>query len=160
MCYKYANYIINKINELNAQRENENKNKIFLNNKRLQKILFLAYASYAHKYKGKKLFSDDFYAWDYGPVIPNVYYTYSLFQIGSMKPLSNDYMDLPDDKKQVLDEIIEKTSDIKLRALIDATHRGKPYKKYYSSEKLNRIPSNEIIQYYRNDKHYKDLMTF
>lgn len=48
-----------------------------ISNLQLQKMLFFAQTKYMVSHQGKKLFSDDIYAWQYGPVIPRVYSAYS-----------------------------------------------------------------------------------
>lgn len=50
-----------------------------ISNLQLQKMLFFAQVDYMIKHDGEKLFSDDIYAWQYGPVIPYVYNAYSRY---------------------------------------------------------------------------------
>ena len=48
-----------------------------ISNLQLQKMLFFAQIKYMVSHHGNKMFSDDIYAWQYGPVIPRVYGAYS-----------------------------------------------------------------------------------
>lgn len=48
-----------------------------ISNFQLQKLLFFAQIKYMVSHHGNKMFSDDIYAWQYGPVIPRVYSAYS-----------------------------------------------------------------------------------
>lgn len=48
-------------------------------NLQLQKILFFLQCNYSKRHDGAMLFSDDFEAWQYGPVVPSVYFDYSDF---------------------------------------------------------------------------------
>lgn len=63
-----AEYIIKKYNEI----------KVEITNLYLQSLLFLLQKEFIKK-NGKKLFSDEISAWNYGPIIENVYYDYSGF---------------------------------------------------------------------------------
>lgn len=48
-----------------------------IGNLQLQKLLFFAQVEYMISHHGDRLFSDDVYAWKYGPVIPRVYAAYA-----------------------------------------------------------------------------------
>lgn len=50
-----------------------------ISNLQLQKMLFFAQVDHMTKNDGARLFSDDIYAWQYGPVIPYVYNAYSRY---------------------------------------------------------------------------------
>lgn len=63
-----AEYIIKKYNEI----------KVEITNLYLQSLLFLLQKEFIKK-NGKKLFSDEISAWNYGPIVENVYYDYSGF---------------------------------------------------------------------------------
>lgn len=45
----------------------------------LQKLIYLAYCEYFRLY-GEDLFSDDFQAWDLGPVIPDIYHSLKIYR--------------------------------------------------------------------------------
>lgn len=69
------------------------KNIEYMNNLKLQKLMFFAYVEYYKKYK-KELFKDDFEAWVYGPVLPDLYYNFYKLLIPN-----NDKEDKINDKK-------------------------------------------------------------
>lgn len=50
-----------------------------ITNLQLQKILFFLQWDYARRHGGQLLFDEDFEAWQYGPVVPSVYFDYSDF---------------------------------------------------------------------------------
>ncbi len=50
-----------------------------VSNLQLQKILFFAQCEYMSSHGYQTLFDDDFEAWRYGPVVPSVYRTYSVY---------------------------------------------------------------------------------
>ena len=63
-----AKYTINRCNAKNTP----------ITNLQLQKILYFTWIDY-YKETGQELFSDSFFAWKLGPVIPDVYYKYRLY---------------------------------------------------------------------------------
>lgn len=78
-----------------------------INNIQLQKILYLIYIEYFNN--GHEIFDNEFEAWQFGPVIPNVYYQYCGF--GSLTIL----MEYPkmegllfEEDKPIINNIIEK----------------------------------------------------
>lgn len=63
-----AEYIIKKYNKMEVE----------ITNLHLQSLLFLLQKEFIKK-NGKKLFSDEISAWNYGPIVENVYYDYCGF---------------------------------------------------------------------------------
>lgn len=156
MCYKYADYVIKKINEENKNKEN----KIILNNKRLQKILFIASVEFSRRHNGEKMFNEDFYAWTYGPVMPEVYSSYSIFQHGQMMPLSKEWQEISPEKMEILDEVLKKTEKLDTDDLIANTHKeGTPWNNAFSlsDNKTQIISSEDIFNYYKDKSHYNEL---
>lgn len=47
-----------------------------ISNLQLQKFLYFCWIEYYKKSDGERLFDDAFYAWKFGPVIPDIYYQY------------------------------------------------------------------------------------
>lgn len=157
MCIKYADYIIQLANEDNKK----------LSNTMLQKILFYSYVDYAVKTE-KQLFSDSFYAWDRGPVLPEIYNEYSVFQYGVMKPKGTDSVLEDDYKKEILRENYVKLIDKNIFEIVAKTHeKGSPWEKHYSKnffdfliEGKDVIPFEEILNYYKDLEHYNNLYSF
>lgn len=150
MCYKYANYLVRRYNEIN---EADN---IRMKNKRLQKLLYYAFARYAFITNGKQLFGDKFYAWEYGPVIPEVYYSYSAFQCNDMVPITKGTEKLTKKEIEVLEYVLEQTQNRNVDFLIERTHKGLPYKNHINT-KMNLIPSQEIAAYYKKKENFIEL---
>lgn len=63
-----AEYIIKKYNKMEIE----------ITNLQLQSLLFLLQKEFIKK-NGKKLFSEEISAWNYGPIVENVYYDYCGF---------------------------------------------------------------------------------
>lgn len=156
MCYKYADYIIRHYNQ-----------SFKLNNKRLQKILFVANVIYSRKNKGERLFEDTFEAWDHGPVMPEVYKAYSIFQLGKMYPLLPEAKILSK-KIEAIEEALEVTKNIETNQLIDNTHKeNTPWTLHYNNEKpslisdcgFNQISQESIYEFYRKKENYEQLIS-
>lgn len=139
-----SDYIINLINNINNK-------KIKLSCKRLQKILYFCEVNYLKHSNGKSLISDDFYAWESGPVIPGVYYMYMQFQDGFMYPLIGKYLNLNDEVKEILDKTVKETNNYTTEELIDFSHvKGGPWEKHKEGNEL--IPKKEIYDFYKDKK--------
>lgn len=148
MCYKYADYVIRKYNEQNVS----------LSNKALQKILFLANVIYARK-TGTKMFDDDFYAWEYGPVMPSIYANYSRYQTGNMLPISLREENIDFEKSMALNEAMNYAEKIGIQKLIDNTHKvGTPWQNSFSQDALNKIEFSDILKFYSVQENFDGLI--
>lgn len=90
-----------------------------ISNLQLQKILYNLQKGYLQK-KGK-LFLDVIEAWQWGPVVPNVYRVYCVY--GSMKIDEIYDIDLPESVKRIIDPIIVQKRNINPWLLVDETHK-------------------------------------
>ena len=121
-----AKYIINKCTMENWP----------ISNLQLQKILYFLQKKYLTE-KGRPLFADEIQAWQFGPVVPEVYYQYCGF--GSAQIMMNyesplDYMDAA-----AINGVVE---DKRTRApweLVEETHApGKAWAEVYRDGLGNR----------------------
>ena len=120
-----ANYIVGKCS----------KDKCTVTNLQLQKILYFLQREYLHN-NGTPLFDDDIEAWQFGPVIPEVYYRFCAF--GAM-PISS--------REIVIDPIIEDKLSKYPWDLVEETHQpGGAWDLIYEDGIGNRdvIPINLI----------------
>jgi len=93
----------------------KNNRKFYEGNARLNKYLFLSQVVYLARYE-KKLISDNFIAYDNGPVIKDIITEYSI--ISSRK----ETVTIPDDVKEFLDKIYESLKNASYDELIEITH--------------------------------------
>ena len=63
-----ANFLINECNRQNVP----------ITNLKLQKLLYFVQGEYVRSYN-ERLIDDDFYAWQLGPVVPEVYYKFAIY---------------------------------------------------------------------------------
>lgn len=98
-----------------------------MSNLKLQKLLFFAYKDYYIEYKSE-LFKDDFQAWIYGPVLPEIYKNFYKILSDNNFNIVQDYFE---DKKEVvefLDKIIAKYDSFSSFELVKKTHEEKSWK--------------------------------
>ena len=127
-----------------------NSRKSYEGNIRLNKYLFLAQVVYLAKY-GKKLFSDNFVAYDNGPVIQSIISEYPLMSS------RDDKVILSDDVKVFLDKIYESLENASVEELIDITHEDPEWIRL--SNKTYNAPTMDIeknIDVYK--ERYKGLI--
>lgn len=124
-----ANYIITKC-------ENDG---IPISNLQLQKILYYIQRDYART-TGNQLFSDRIEAWQFGPVIPDVYYTYAVFGGTPILSSSDSTCDsISPSIAKIIDPIIEDKRNLNPWTLVEDTHKsGGAWDEIYQDGEGNR----------------------
>lgn len=115
-----------------------------ISNLQLQKILYFIQMTNLQKYKCP-LFSDLIEAWQFGPVIPEVYYHYCGY--GAMKITSIENSSFSEKDSCIVDNIVEEKRILDPWDLVNATHKtGGAWDIIYNHGKGNRnvIPNNLI----------------
>lgn len=124
----------------------------------LQKLLYFYWCEYFKKYK-KDIFENDFQAWKYGPVIPEIYDNYKIYGKEKIHCSDNEKLiissrlvSLVDYNKiiRILDIIMEKYEKHGASALVDKTHEsGTPWDVVYrkGDGENSIIPKDLIINY-------------
>ena len=130
-----AKYIINYAYEKNHP----------ISNLQLQKILYFLWIDF-YKEKNKYLFDDEIEAWKYGPIIPNVYNSYSHFSAMKLRIKYDDYQICNDDIV-ILNKYINKYYKLSATYLVDKSHKKTTswYKSYEKGRK-NNINFKSIIK--------------
>lgn len=153
MCIAAANYIIDRTNQYNENHSFQDR--ILLTGKRLQKMLFFCDVEYMLQHEGKSMFSDEYYAWPSGPVIPSVYYNYMHFQNGTMRPVEEgQHSPLSPEMKTTIDSVFSKTCTLDTFDLVELSHvKNGPWAQVYKDEDPKheeRIPKELIYGYYKS----------
>lgn len=106
-----AKYTINRCNAKNTP----------VTNLQLQKILYFTWIDY-YKKTGRELFTDRFFAWKLGPVIPDVYYKYYSNGAEPLKSVSDLTLifNLSQDKE--LNSIIDLYRSMSAYDLVEKSH--------------------------------------
>lgn len=129
----------------------KNNRKFYEGNARLNKYLFLSQVVFLAKY-GKRLISDDFIAYDNGPVIKPIVNKYSLMAS------KNERVDLPENIQDFLDKIYMSLENASYDELIEITHEDPEWirlcKDTYDAPIMDL--EKNIEQY---KKRYKGLIT-
>lgn len=130
-----------------SSRENEPD----LTNLKLQKILYFAQGICLARF-GIPLFEEEVEAWNYGPVVKNVYHSFKhcgAFPITIFD--SAESSNIPEETQKFLTEIWGEYAKYSASYLVEETHRpGTPWKKYYSEGLNNVIPQEELQSFFAN----------
>lgn len=95
-----------------------------LSNLSLQKLIYLAHMVHLGRH-GTKLIKEQFEAWDYGPVVPDVYHRLKSFGAGAVKNVFRRVrsIDSSGTEAGVLKDVYDSFSHLPPSRLVSATHR-------------------------------------
>jgi len=123
-----------------------------LSNLSIQKSLYLIQMFYMGHH-GEPLFQEDFQAWDYGPVQPDVYHDLKMFGGGRVKPMS--YLSATSTQNDYADKLIKDAAKLASQnsagKLVEITHwKDGAWAKHYSPNVRGiLIPKTDILAEYR-----------
>jgi uncharacterized phage-associated protein len=124
-----------------------------VSNLELQKILYLAHMFYLGR-NGAPLLNEDFEAWDYGPVIPELYHRAKAFGSGPVRNVFHWVPPVPPGttEYEVLREAVEATRAMRAGQLVAITHwdRGAWAQVYRPGLRGVKIPNHAIAGEYRD----------
>jgi len=124
-----------------------NDNGINISNLKLQKILYFVQAEFLVSL-GEPCFRSKIEAWDFGPVVPDVYHEYKFYGGASIPKSSPFYQEQIDNRHQrLIDNIVRATADYSAATLVEVTHNQDPWKNVYRQGQ-NREISNVALQNY------------
>lgn len=118
---------------------------------KIQKLLYYAQGIFLAYTNGIELFEEEIYAWEHGPVVPDVYNIYKINK-GNEIEYINDEEDIKilekvtndEDLRDVLEAVFENYGKYSAWHLRNMTHEEKPWK----STPLSQIISKNIIRDY------------
>lgn len=120
-CLNAARYFIARAYEDSIEAE--------MTNMKVQKLLYYSQSLHLALYD-EPLFEEEIQAWRYGPVCPPAYKFYSEFEAKQLPiPTQEFLLQIPNDKKQLLEEIWEYFGSYHAYLLSDMTHFEFPWKK-------------------------------
>ena len=145
-----AAYIIQKANRMgNGNPELSGNND--LTNLKLQKMLYFAQVEYMKTHGGEVLFPDDIEAWQYGPVVKNVYEMLKHCQSYVISEFDVDLAlidDLSESEINFLDAFCDKYLKYSAWELVGKTHKaGSSWDRIYCGGKGNHevIPISMMV---------------
>jgi len=115
-----------------------------ISNLQLQKILY--YIQKVYLQRENMAFPDDIEAWQFGPVVPNVYYHFCGF--GAM-PITTVYnIFIEEEDSEIIDEIVETKRELKPWDLVAETHKpdGAWSRTYKDGAGNRKVISRELIK--------------
>lgn len=121
-----------------------------ITNLQLQKILYYIQGEYLAVYK-EPLFDNDMEAWDYGPVIPDVYYEYKRFvsePITGVEPHNIDLLEV--DEINLIQRVVLDKIDLNVWKLVEDTHVEKPWIKNFEQGLKKEIPISDLEEQFIN----------
>lgn len=119
-------------------------------NLQLQKLTYVCHGlSLAHL--GRPLITDDVFAWQYGPVVPSVYFRFKSFGASTISECMDDVV-LDSESEIIVKDVVVKLGDLSGPQLVELTHReGSPWSKVWDGS------SNKIIPDYVIQDHYHKI---
>ena len=135
-----ARYIIERCNSQNRT----------ISNLKLQKILYFVQAEFLVA-KGYPCFSEEIEAWDFGPVVPEVYQEYKFFGGANIPVIGRSFRPIlvSDDDQELIDGIVDECAKYSASALVEITHKQAPWKKAYRPGYSNVIPKKSIQEFFQ-----------
>lgn len=148
-----ARYIINYSNE----------HQQMITNLKLQKILYFVQADFLVN-KDEPCFEESIEAWDFGPVVPDVYHEYKKYGSRAL-PSIKEYIDFRgniwDSKvrnydkniicvkdREMINEMVDSCSEYSAGALVEITHNQAPWLEAYRSGWNNVIENDNIKKFF------------
>ena len=126
----------------------------FLTNMQLQKLVYIAHG-YSLAKLSQPLFHNNIHAFEWGPVIPNLYKTLRQYGAGEVKdyiltnepPIGEDSPEM-----EIIKEVWQDYGDFSGLQLSALTHRaGTPWSETWRTNQFGVISDELIAEYYRQD---------
>lgn len=142
--------------------EYSNKKNYGISNLKLQKILYFIQAYFLVE-ASKKCFKEKIEAWNFGPVVPEVYREYKRFggtniptmtsklefyNMWDVKRVPYGEITISDEDKKLIDDVIDHFSEYSATDLVKLTHHQAPWKNAYSPYENNEITTESIEEYF------------
>jgi len=118
-----------------------------ITNLKLQKLLYFAQAAHCAIFH-KPLFSEQILAWQYGPVVEEVYQEYKKYRNLPI-PKPNDEKEIDQETQFFLENIWNIFGKYSTAELVNISHSHKPWMDAYQNKTKN-IAINVLEEYYKN----------
>jgi len=120
-----------------------------INNLKLQKLLYFVQAQFL-VCKDMPAFSEDIEAWDFGPVVPEVYRYFEIWGNSEipMFGIGNADQNIFKEDQKEIDEILSQCAPYSATALVEITHHQSPWIDTYKKYCHNMITKKVIKEYF------------
>lgn len=119
----------------------------YFTNLQLQKLTYVCHGlSLSHFHR--PLITDDVFAWQYGPVVPSVYFRFKSYGSSAIQ----EHMDivLDGDSEAIVKDVVAKLGHLSGPQLVELTHReGSPWSKVWDGSQNKVIPDYVIQSHYQ-----------
>lgn len=125
-----------------------------ITNLKLQKLLYYVQAEYLVKTGGRVLFFEPIEAWQFGPVVSDVYEKYKNYGRNPIddKDLYDEdprCFELTEEEKAIIERALGKYMGVSAYELVESIHSDAPWKDAYSPDKHNRISLSSMYKFYK-----------
>jgi uncharacterized phage-associated protein len=115
-----------------------------ISNLKLQKLLYYCQGVNLALYK-QPLFKEDLFAWQYGPVVSEVYHTYKIYSSGVINKNIDDLIDIDTQSEDLIKEVYEVYGQYSALKLMNMTHKESPW----NETKIGEIITHDkLINYF------------
>lgn len=125
-----------------------------VSNLELQKLMYLAQMIHMGRHNGARLFEAAFEAWDYGPVIPDLYHKLKGYGADAVPSIFDNALAFKadDSRRQLMSDVCEKFLKFDAGQLVEITHweNGAWAKHYVPKARHIRIPDDDIWNEYKS----------
>jgi uncharacterized phage-associated protein len=127
-----------------------------VDNLKLQKLLYYSQAVHLVLNGGAPLFPEPIEAWDYGPVVPEVYHAYKLHGFDILPPI-DEPVNLDFKEIRVVDMALNCFGELSGPALINQTHGEPPWRDTYRPGLPSRVISLDIMYiFFKNNLEFTE----
>lgn len=122
--------------------------KLPISNLKLQKLLYFVQAQFLVK-KDYPCFPEEIEAWDFGPVVPEIYRIYKKYGSSNL-PKSQDFIleSVSENDRILINSIIDKCALYSATQLVTITHNQTPWLRAYQPYQSNIITKQSIKDYF------------
>lgn len=124
-----------------------------MSNLKLQQVLYFVQAEFLVGLH-KPCFHNTIIAWDFGPIVPEVYHMYKCY--GGMPIYLHEFYydinDIDEHHRDLIDNMIDKIKEVSYAKLVDIIHNQMPWKRGYYSNYGYEIKNKDLIEFFTPKK--------
>lgn len=123
-----------------------------ISNLKLQKILYFVQAEFLVS-RGEPCFYEEIEAWDFGPVIPEVYHEFKIYGSSAIprSEAKNSNILILNRDKCMIDDMVDECANYSASYLVEVTHNQDPWNDVYEKYCNNIISKESIKEYFEKD---------
>ena len=120
-----------------------------ISNLKLQKILYFVQAEFLVSV-GSPCFAEEIEAWDFGPVVPEVYHEFKIFGSADIPKFVclNEAAAISNKDKTMINDMVDQCGAYSASTLVEITHNQDPWLHAYERHCNNVIEKKAIKQYF------------